>query len=211
MPADGEDISARLRARIAEIEGAGTSSRPPSSPRCDTGTATSAPTGPASSAASRSQDDGTDEEERAFRKVERLSLVRERASSELRGRLVREGFPEDVTVRAVDRAVACGLVDDLRYAEVLIRTRLTAGHGRYGIESELSTLGIDPSKVPGWPDVFFGDDEDEIDRAITLIERKPPRAKNPRGAAYRRLIGKGYSQTAAYSAARLWSESYQGR
>lgn len=211
MSGDVEDISVRLRARIAEIEGTGMRSRDHSPSIHDEGSTASISDQTEPSAISGLQDDGSDAEERAFRKVERLSLVRERASSELRRRLVREGFTEDVSARAVDRAVACGLVDDLRYAEVLIRTRLAAGRGRYGIESELSTLDIDVSDVPDWPDVFVGSDEDEINRAITLLERKPPRAKNLRDAAYRRLVGKGYSQAAAYSAARLWTESYQGR
>lgn len=206
-----EDVSARLRARIAEIEDAGMKSRPHSSSTHDAGNAALVSERTEPSTASRPQDGDVDAEERAFRKVERLSLVRERASSELRRRLVREGFPEDISVRAVNRAVACGLVDDLRFAEVLMRTRLAAGHGRYGIESELSSLGIDASDVSGWPDVFVGSDEDEVNRAIVLLEQKPPRARNLRDSAYRRLMGKGYSQSTAYSAARLWTESYQGR
>ena len=80
--------------------------------------------------------------EKAFRKIERLACAREQASAALRRRLVREGFSEEDAAAAVARAVACGLVDDRRYADVLVRSRLARGKGRRGIAAELAELGI---------------------------------------------------------------------
>ena len=147
-----------------------------------------------------------DDAERAFRKIERLALAREQASAALRARLVREGFPPEAADAAVGRALACGLVDDARYAEVLVRSRLSQGRGAQGIAAELESLGIDASVVPGWPEEFAVDHESEVARALALLDRKPPRAKNKRDAAYRRLAQKGFGASVASTAARIWSE-----
>lgn len=148
-----------------------------------------------------------DDAERAFRKVERLSCVRERSGTELRRRLEREGFDPAVASAAVDRACACGLVDDLRFAEVLMRSRLSAGKGIQGIEAELAGLGIEASDVPGWPYEFAPEGtEGEVGRALAVLRAKPPRSKNQREGAYRRLVQKGFGSSVAATAARLWDE-----
>ncbi|MCQ4848144.1 RecX family transcriptional regulator [Gordonibacter pamelaeae] len=144
--------------------------------------------------------------ERAFRKIERLALAREQASAALRARLAREGFAPEAADAAVDRALSCGLVDDARYAEVLVRSRLSQGRGAQGIAAELDALGIDASVVPGWPEEFAVDHESEVERALALLDRKPPRAKNRRDAAFRRLVQKGFGASVASTAARVWSE-----
>lgn len=214
---------ASLRSRIAAIESAPAKAARANSPkpqrRCgskagkalarsegdDGQTAASAVKGAAAvrSAAPKDADEG----ERAFRKIERLCCARERASSELRDRLAREGFSASTADAAVDRALACGLVDDLRFAEVLIRSRLSAGKGRKGIEAELERLGISASSVPGWPDEFPFDEDSELARALDALRRRPPRAKNKRDAAYRRLVQKGFSSSVAAAAARRWAEA----
>ena len=146
-------------------------------------------------------------EQKAFAKVQRLACVRERCESELRARLARDGFTAQDADAAVRRAVACGLVDDMRYAGVLIRSRISQGRGKSGIVSELERAGIDATAVPGWPEEFFHEDTpSELERALGLLRRKPPRAKDVRGAAFRRLVGKGYSQQVAYDAARRYAE-----
>lgn len=142
-----------------------------------------------------------------MRKIERLASMREQASSALRARLVRDGFPAEVADEAVERACACGLVDDVRYADVLVRSRLAQGKGVAGIERELAELGIDAS---GLEELAVADDHDaELARALALLDRKPPRAKNKREAAYRRLMQKGYGSSVASSAARQWAEAQQ--
>lgn len=146
-------------------------------------------------------------EEKAFAKIQRLSCVRERCQSELRLRLEREGFSLEEVNHAIERAVACGLVDDMRYAGVLIRSRLAQGKGRQGIEAELSRAGIDVFLIPGWPEEFFSLEENsEFERALNLLRRNPPRAKNMRAAAFRRLVSKGYDQQVAFEASQRFYE-----
>lgn len=174
----------------------------------------------------------TEDETRAFEKVTRLACSRERGSRELINRLVRDGFSREVAESAVRRALDCGLIDDTRYGAVLIRTRIAQGRGRKGIEDELERAGIAASDIPGWPEEFFsvGDfdpfrvnanaeddvvgcsfgsessDEQEIERALALLRRKPPRSKNIQASAYRKLVTKGYSTSVASAATRRFME-----
>ncbi|MEG0990043.1 MAG: RecX family transcriptional regulator [Gordonibacter sp.] len=214
-----DTLKARLRAQIAAIE-----AKNPTlvlSGHITPGSTCKGPCGNEGTCSSKTNRSTTEDEGsceapdergerlRAFRKIERLCNVREQASEQLRRRLVRDGFSEAATEAAIVRALGCGLVDDARFAEVLVRCRLAAGKGMQGIERELSSLGIEPSSVSGWPDEFSTGEESEIERALALLERKPPRAKNQRDAAYRRLAQKGFSASIATTAARLWSESAQ--
>ena len=174
----------------------------------------------------------TEDETRAFEKVTRLACSRERGSRELIDRLVRDGFSQEVAESAVRRALDCGLIDDTRYGAVLIRTRVSQGRGRKGIEDELERAGIAASDIPGWPEEFFSvddfdpfrvnanaeddvvvcsfgsesSDEQEIERALALLRRKPPRSKNIQASAYRKLVTKGYSTSVASAATRRFME-----
>lgn len=151
-------------------------------------------------------------EEKAFAKIQRLCSVRERCAAEIKDRLVRDGFSAQEAEHALERAHACGLVDDQRYAEVLIRSRIAQGKGREGIRCELERSGIDVAGVPGWPEEFFDDDaSSEVERALALLRRKPPRAKDVRSAAFRRLVSKGYSYQLAYDAARRYAREAEER
>ena len=149
-----------------------------------------------------------EEQERAFSKIARLCAVRERCESELSQRLAKDGFDSEASRAALARAVSCGLVDDARFGAVLVRSRIAQGKGRAGIESELSRLGIDEWSIDGWPDGFFSGDPaaEEFARALDVLRRKPPRAKNVVAAAYRRLVSKGYGAQTASAAARRFAE-----
>lgn len=151
-------------------------------------------------------DNGESKETQALNKIIRLVNVSERSEAQIRDRLLRDGFSEEVCDDAIAKAVSYGLVDNDRFARMLIRTRLAQGSGLPGIERELVRNEIDPENVPGWPEEFLGDSEDDVERALQLLEKKPPRSKNIRSAAYRRLIQKGYSSSVASSAARIYAE-----
>lgn len=140
----------------------------------------------------------------AFKRIVRLASRSEQASAKLRERLLREGYSEESTDAAIERALACGLVDDARYADVLVRSRISQGRGRQGIALELEKLGID---FPGIDDIFEECGQTEVERAMALLDRRPPQAKNVRAAAYRRLVQKGYGSQVASSASRLWCEA----
>ena len=146
----------------------------------------------------------------AFEKIVNLLNVRDRSEHGLRERLQRDGYTIEETDEAIARAKEYGFVNDARYAEVLVRSRIAQGKGSAGIERELKAEGIDVYIVSGWPEEFIPDGNEEIDRAIALLERKPPRSKNLRDGAYRKLIGKGYSSSVASAATRRSIEKGEG-
>lgn len=143
----------------------------------------------------------------AFDRIVRWTSNRFRSEADLRKRLLREGYTLEQIDEAIERAQRCLLIDDERFADVLVRSRVRAGKGKVGIESELRKEGIDPFSLPGWPEDYFSDDdESELDRAVSFLDKHPTRSKNPRQAAYRKLLGKGYSSSIAGAASRIWCE-----
>lgn len=143
----------------------------------------------------------------AFDRIVSMTSKRFRSERDIRFRLERENYHQDEINSAVSRAVNCLLIDDMRYADVMIRSRIRAGKGRQGIESELRREGIEPDSLYGWPyDYFPEDGEDELERAVRFLQLHPSRSKNPRQSAYRKLVQKGYSASIASSASRIWFE-----
>ena len=142
----------------------------------------------------------------AFSKVVNLVNAREQSEHSIRERLSREGYAQTDIDDAVERAKGYGFIDDARFAEVLVRSRISQGKGSAGIERELRDHGIDVFSVPGWPHEYPVEYDQELERALDLLAKKPPRSKNLRESAYRKLIGKGYSSSIAASGARIWAE-----
>lgn len=205
MPESPEQLRARLRAEIAAIEkGVPKPSRAPDLPhvreeredRRPSRASRSLSASAAGGQPSRHDAGEVDEDVRlsdpdaAFRKIERLCLVRERASEQLRQRLARGGFEAEPVEAALDRALACGLVDDGRFADVLVRSRLAQGRGRRGIAAELESLGIDADGVEA---LAAADDDagrstvrsrcSTASRRARRTAATPPTAASPRKAS----------------------------
>lgn len=148
--------------------------------------------------------DEVDPKKKAFDRIVMLCSYHDYSREKMRQRLKREHVDEYAAEDALDRAVECGLIDDIRYGEALCAGRMRAGKGTDGIESELWDNHIDPAHIPGWPEEYEQRYGADLDRALRLIERHPPRSKRPRDSAYRRLRGKGYSSDIASKAAGIW-------
>lgn len=146
------------------------------------------------------------EEERAFQKAMRSAALREQSSAGLMRKLTAAGYSAEASEHAIERARACSAVDDARYAEALVRSALSAGKGLGQVRRELEGLGIDLEEVRAYQDHLEDDACSEEQRALEALRRRPPRAKQKLPAAYRFLIGKGYSADVASAAARLWFE-----
>lgn len=142
----------------------------------------------------------------ALKKIIALVNVSDRSERAIRERLARDGFSEADADGAVEQAKLYGFIDDRRFSEVLVRSRISQGKGSAGIVRELAENGIQAEDVPGWPYEYPLSHEEELDRALGVLGRKPPHAKNQRDAAYRRLMQKGYPSSVASSAARIWTE-----
>ncbi len=158
----------------------------------------------ASTEVSRQASNNSLTEKKAFNKIERLIKVRDRSVEEVRKRLDQDGYEPNVAERAIDRAIACGYLDDERFAEFYIRSRINAGKGLEGIVRNLKRYNIDPSHLEGFPYRFLPEDYNAIDAACAILQKKPPRSKNKRQAAYTKLMREGYSSSDAYQAVLKW-------
>jgi len=145
----------------------------------------------------------------AYKKTLALLNASDKSEHMIRVRLTQAGFPQPSIDTALERARGYGFINDIRYGEVLIRSRISQGKGCAGIERELAANEIDPFDIPGYPEEFGISSESEVERALAFLERKPPHAKNARDAAYRKLIQKGFSSSVSSSAARIWSDGQQ--
>lgn len=148
-----------------------------------------------------------EEEAKAFKKILKLASIREQASKKLFERLLKDGFSEEAVSNAMERAIEVHIVDDSRYAEAYMRTQLTQGKGRRGIERALEQLDIASPSEETWELAYERYGDDELERAISFLNRKPPHSKNLRDGAYRKLVQKGYSSDVASTAARRWYEA----
>lgn len=208
------DIIAGLRASMAAIEQGSACDTGVADGRSDSLPATSAaqPSSPGpegqihvASCESGCAESGKTADE-AFRKILRWVSVRERSTAYVRERLAKDEFPTEAIEGALDRAVRTRAVDDRRYSDALIRMKLSAGKGLRAVEAEISELGIDPASLDAWQEHASRGSEAEVERALAMLRRRPPRAKQAREAAFRKLVGQGYTADVASTAARRWFE-----
>lgn len=148
-------------------------------------------------------DDEKDKE--VFTCIERLILAGDKPRVTVRERLLRKGYEEDLVETALQRACQCGLVDDARYAASYIRSRINSHKGVYGIQHELTRVGIKDALGLLCQEYPY-DEEWELQRALAVLERQPPRSKDRRSGAYRKLCSKGYESRIALRAACLWED-----
>ncbi len=150
-----------------------------------------------------------DEQSLAFRKILRWVKVRDRSIYETRARLIREGLQQDAVEKAIRRAQEHRFLDDERFADTLVRSRLSQGKGLDGIVRELRSHGIDAeAALPGFPEEYLIDRPSQRDCAYSLLCKKPPRAKNARQAAYGKLIRAGYPMALSVEIANKWVNAF---
>lgn len=143
----------------------------------------------------------------AFDKLVRSVSASEQSTAKIRKKLHESGLPDDSVEKAIERAVRIGAIDDRRYAECLVRSTLSTGKGIRFALHEIEELGIDPLNLDSYNEHLEEGEGAEIQRALDLLRRHPSRSKDVRGAAYRKLMAKGYDSSIASTASRLYAES----
>ena len=86
-------------------------------------------------------------------RIEALIVKRDYSTAELQKKLMLDGYQKNVRDPAVQRAVEVGLINDSRFADVYIRSKISQGWGPLKIKTEISKKGIEVETLPGWPDV----------------------------------------------------------
>ena len=131
-------------------------------------------------------------EECAMARVARLVERRDYSRKEVADKLAEDGYSRSCIDRVVERACSCRLVDDARFADVFIRTKVYAGWGAARIARELARRGVDVASVEGWPHEYLVL-EDEADRAYELVSTRRVPAKNAYAKLVRFLAARGFS------------------
>jgi regulatory protein len=85
----------------------------------------------------------------AFRKGIGLQSRREHSRKELGRKLQARGLDVAETRDALDRLAGEGWQSDVRFAEMLVRTRVGAGYGPLHIRAELGTHGLGAEAIAG--------------------------------------------------------------
>lgn len=137
----------------------------------------------------------------ATSRIGRLVNRRDYSSDELRAKLRADGYAHKTIEEAIERAQQARLVDDRRYADVYIRSKVAAGWGMARIERELSRRGVDVSEIAGWPYDYL-DPEDELTRATQLASTRHYHGDHVFEKTVRYLCGRGFSLSVATRAAR---------
>ena len=121
----------------------------------------------------------------------RMLSHRDYAASEVEDKLYQDGYSKQVAQAIVQRARDANLLDDIRFADIFIRSKVLSGWGSGRIVRELRNKGIEASSVPGWPDEYLV--EDEYDRAysLALTRRESVRLSYEKLARY--LSSRGFS------------------
>ena len=127
-----------------------------------------------------------------------------RSRAQLGAALARRGVPEDVVERVLDRFAEVGLVDDVAYAELLVRSRHTGrGLSRRALARELHAKGISREVAEGALAGIDGEDERRAARALVARRVAATAGMEPRRRRRRlveMLARRGYSPSAAAAA-----------
>ena len=132
--------------------------------------------------------------EGAFQRIVRLVGHAPRSSGDLRTRLFKEGYPAASITPAIERARACLLVDDERFAEQYALSRLEKGYGLERVRRELREKGLDPVSYAFWDDISERYDSDtEYERALAFAKQHHASSKHPGRSLYAALLRRGFS------------------
>lgn len=140
-------------------------------------------------------------EEMPLAKERALQLLgyRERSAAELLSKLKDGGYPESVASAIVARYQEVELVDDTRFAFAWTRSRLAGGYGVRRISRELAEKGVSSDVIDAALEQA-GDQTDEPELALRSLRGRAPRDRQDSQRLIRRLLGRGFSMSAALSA-----------
>lgn len=147
-----------------------------------------------------------DQKKAAMEKIMRTVNICETSTLKMRSKLKAKGFCDEAIDEAINDASKSSAIDDMRYANCLVRSAISSKKGLAKVEHELKALGIDIHEVDAFIEFEESDEANQLDMAIDILRRHPPKTKNLYLSAYRRLLSKGYAHDIAAEASRVWCE-----
>jgi len=117
--------------------------------------------------------------------------------------LTQEGYDTQTIESMIDKLVSSGLVDDERFGRLFIESKLNQGWGMQRIAYALKSHDI---TLDDYPELFaaFSDEDDELDRARTALERYRGRSKDEYNGRYHFLVTKGFSASVIHQVMLEW-------
>ena len=122
----------------------------------------------------------------------RLLARREHSACELKRKLAQRGISEEDAESAVAELNKAGWQSDVRYAEMLVRSRMSQGYGPVRIEAELTQAGVADE---GIREALRNAGADWTALAIAAQRRHfstLPKSPAERAKQYRYLAGRGF-------------------
>lgn len=140
-----------------------------------------------------------------------LLTRREHSRRELSRKLTSRGVDAADVRSAVDRLADEGWQSDTRFAEALVRSRVSGGYGPLRIKAELSTHGLDREAVVAAMATFDGD---WTEAACDLVRRRFGPVRRIEPARARKiadfLIRRGFDAGAVRAAIQMDPEDWGG-
>lgn len=148
-----------------------------------------------------------DDEKKAYQKILKVLSYKDRSVSEIRQKLQADGFTHEAVEGAIAKAIRLGILNDQRFCIQFIENSFRAGKGRRVVERALKEKGFSENEIAKLLQESSFEQENEEKRAYEFLIKHPPRGKNLRDSAFRKLVNKGYSIAAAAAAAKKYTTS----
>jgi regulatory protein len=143
----------------------------------------------------------------------RFLSYRIRTREEVAGKLLEEGFSEPVIARTLERIARLGYLDDRRFAQAWVRSRMMLkGYGREVIWRELLQKGVSKGVIEEVLTDGENDEEEAARRSLAKRFTRRAPAKEPgrepdlREKAYRYLYRRGFRSELIRSVLKKWPE-----
>lgn len=132
--------------------------------------------------------------ERAYQ----ILAAREHSTYELRQKLERKGCPTDMAEELVEDLRAGGLVDDVRFGTMFVRSKLRQGWGRQRIVLELRNRGVRGDSLDAALEEYTEElsSESEEARALQIVARRL-HSREDFNKVFRYLVSHGFSASCA--------------
>jgi regulatory protein len=130
-------------------------------------------------------------------KTQALKLLgrREHSARELERKLKARGISYEDAAVAVAHATTEDWQSDVRYAAMLVRTRIAGGYGPQRIEAELAVAGIPRERIRAALEEAAADWRALAVEAHAKKFGSPPRSSAERARQYRYLQGRGFDSS----------------
>lgn len=146
-----------------------------------------------------------DESKKCYRRISLLASYKERCSEELRIRLItKENFSQNAFDNALKKAINADIVNDKRYSEVYVLSKLSCNKGLYGVLKHLEKMKIDFVDNEYLTSLINKEKNLQFNKALNVLNAKKPKSKNLYAGAVNKLLNRGFSMKISVGAAKEW-------